>query len=122
MLQMLVHSTPKNMCGKLINSNMDVIQSMKDSTIRADKKTQKGSAIDTIRMVLGCDSSNANTSLGRLVLAHPELGARCTRLKVNNKGHPTPVADAKTLIEIVWLLPGKKESIFNLVAFGRGHA
>lgn len=92
---------------------MDLVESMHSSTIRADKKTQKGSVIDTIRMVLGCDSSNANTSLGRLVLANPELGARCTRLKVNGKGHPTLVANAKTLIEIVWLLPGKKAHGFR---------
>ncbi|CAN0563096.1 unnamed protein product, partial [Ectocarpus sp. 12 AP-2014] len=92
---------------------MDLIESMDSSTIRVDKDTKKGSVIDVIRMVLGCDSSNANTSLGRLVLAHQDLGSRCTRLKANGKGHPTPVADAKTLIEIVWLLPGKKAHAFR---------
>ena len=92
---------------------MDLIESMNSSTIRVDKDTKKGSVIDVIRMVLGCDSSNANTSLGRLVLAHQDLGSRCTRLKANGKGHPTPVADAKTLIEIVWLLPGKKAHAFR---------
>ncbi|CBN80320.1 EsV-1-210/211 paralog [Ectocarpus siliculosus] len=92
---------------------MDLIESMDGATIRADKQTKKGSVMDTIRMVLRCDSSNANTAFGRLLQAHPELGSRCTRSKLNGKGNETPVADAKTLIEIVWLLPGKKAHSFR---------
>ena len=38
---------------------------------------------------------------------------KCDRLKINNKGNETPVADADTLVEIAWLLPGKKSSIFQ---------
>jgi len=106
---------------------MDVIQSMEASTIRVDKTTKMGSVMDTIRFVLACDSSTANTTLRRLIQAtdglgsrpdglgsRPDgLGSRCPRLKINGKGNETPVADAKTLIEIVWLLPGKKAHTFR---------
>ena len=101
------------MFGKLIEGIMNVIESMDTSTIRVDKDTKTGSAIDTIRVVLGGDSSAANTSLKRLIQASAGLGARCSRLKINGKGNETPVADAKTLIEIVWLLPGKKAREFR---------
>lgn len=96
---------------------MDLIENIDSSTIRVDKDTKKGSVLDVIKLVLGCDSSNANTSLGRLVQANPDMGSgctqRCTQLKINGKGKQTPVADAKTLIEIVWLLPGKKAHAFR---------
>ncbi len=46
-------------------------------------------------------------------MTSPELSTRCGRLKINGKGNETPVADAKTLIEIVWLLPGKKAHAFR---------
>ncbi|CAM9577117.1 unnamed protein product, partial [Ectocarpus sp. 6 AP-2014] len=93
---------------------MDLVENMDTSSIRVDKDTRKGSAIDTVRMVLRGDSSAANTSLKRLIQAHPSgLGAQCSRLRINDKGNVTPVADAKTLIEIVWLLPGKKAREFR---------
>ena len=106
-------SAPEKWLESSIEATMDLINTMDSSTIRVDKTTQKGSVIDTTRMVLGCDSSNANTSLGRLLLANPELGSRCTQLRINEKGKETPVANARTLIEIVWLLPGKKAHTFR---------
>ncbi|CAM9812180.1 unnamed protein product, partial [Pylaiella littoralis] len=96
---------------------MDLIENMESSSIRVDKDTKKGSALDTIRMVLGCDSSTANTTMRRMIQDNPGLGfgpgSRCPRLKINGKGNETPVADAKTLVEIVWLLPGKKARQFR---------
>lgn len=92
---------------------MDAIQSMGASTIRVDNTTRMGSAMDTIRMVLGCSSRTANTYLNRLFVTSPELTTRVFRLKINQKGRETPVADAKTQIKIVWLLPGKKEHTFR---------
>lgn len=87
---------------------------MENASIRVDTATQQGSVIDVIRMVLRCDSSSANTTLRRLKEDFPELGAdlgglgsACSQLRINGKGKLTPVADAKTLVEIVFLLPGK---------------
>lgn len=90
---------------------MDVIESMENASIRVDRETQKGSVLDVIKMVLGGDSSMANTTLRRLVLDNPVLDY--TRIKINNKGNTTPVADAKTLIQIIWLLPGRKAREFR---------
>ncbi|ACH46887.1 unknown [Feldmannia species virus] len=109
----------KNVWNSQRSFAMDLIESMDGSTIRVDKNTKLGSVIDTIRMVLECDSSNANTSLGRLVLSHPGLGEKYTQLKVNGRGKPTPVADAKTLIEIVWLLPGRRAHAFRCQRVGK---
>ena len=96
-----------------MNSNMEVIESMEASTIRVDNNAKTGSVIDTIRMVLGCNSGAANTYLSRLFKTFETLTTRCGRLKINGKGNETPVADAKTLIEIIWLLPGKKAREFR---------
>ena len=92
---------------------MDVIENMEASTIRVDETTKMGSAMDTIRMVLGCNSGAANTYLTRLLETTPELTTRVGQLRMNGKGRETPVADAKTLIEIIWLLPGKKAREFR---------
>ncbi|CAN0023105.1 unnamed protein product, partial [Sphacelaria rigidula] len=74
----------------------------------------KGKVFDVVRMVLGCDASSANTAFRRLKEDFPELGAEggagCPTLiktRINGKGQLTPVADAKTLVEIVFPLPGK---------------
>ncbi|CAN0128060.1 unnamed protein product, partial [Ectocarpus sp. 12 AP-2014] len=92
---------------------MNLIESMDTSTIRVDQDTGKGSVMDTIRMVLKCSSSTATTTLNRLRMASEELVARCDQLRINGKGKFTPVADPKTLIEIIWLLPGKKAREFR---------
>lgn len=92
---------------------MDLIESMDSSTIRVDKDSKTGSVMDTIRILLKCNSGAANTYLSRLFATAPELTTRCGRLKINGKGNLTPVADAKTLIEIVWLLPGNKAHAFR---------
>ena len=84
-----------------------IIDNVENATIRVDYATQQGSVNDVVKMVLGCDSSNANNALRRLKEDVPELGAACTQLRINGKGKLTPVADAKTLVEIVFLLPGK---------------
>ena len=54
---------------------MDLIESMDGATIRMDKATKKGSVMDTIRMVLQCESSKANTALSRLFVNSQELGS-----------------------------------------------
>lgn len=85
-----------------------IIDHVESATIRVDTATQKGSVLDVIRMVLACTSGHANTALCRLKNEFSELTAQCgQQLRINGKGKLTPVADAKTLVEIVFLLPGK---------------
>ncbi|CAM9693890.1 unnamed protein product, partial [Pylaiella littoralis] len=106
---------PRKICFETsTKATMNLIESMDSLTIRVDKDTKKGSVMGRIRMVLGCDSSKATTALSRLVLAHRgDLASQCTQLRINGKGKLTPVANAKTLIEIVWLLAGKKAREFR---------
>ena len=91
---------------------MDAItDNIENFSIRVDTATQKGSVIDVVRMVLGCTSGNAHTSLRRLKQDFPEL--ILNHVRINGKGKLTPVADAKTLMEIAMLLPGKGSTRFR---------
>ena len=73
-------------------------------SIRVDKATQQASVIDLIRMITGGSSNHAGQQLSRL--GH-ELNTKIDQLRINGKGRETPVADAKTCVEIIWCLPGK---------------
>ncbi len=44
---------------------------------------------------------------------YPELTPKWCKLRIDGKGRETPVADAATLVEIAWLLPGKKAASFR---------
>jgi hypothetical protein len=84
------------------------------ASIRVDAATNTGSVIDVIRIVQQCSASDASTYLKRLVKdVGTELGTRCPSLKINGKGQDTPCADARTLVEIVWALPGKAAREFR---------
>ena len=89
------------------------MDNMENATLRVNTGSQQGSAIDLVRMVIQCNSSAANTYLGNLKRDFPELGNQITQLRINGKGKLTPVADAKTLVEIVFLLPGKMARDFR---------
>ena len=60
--------------------------------------TQIGPVTDMIRLVHQC-----NVPWNEL---GTELGTRCPTLRFNNQGQATPCADACTLVETVWALPG----------------
>lgn len=82
--------------------------------IRVDAATKKGSVIDVIRIVCPeIPSNQASTSLTRLASEYPHLASSCCQLRIGGKGKLTPCADAKTLVEIVWLLPGKAAREFR---------
>jgi hypothetical protein len=81
------------------------------ASIRVDDITKKGSVIDVVRLVNpNLTSSNASNTLTKLT---SDMGVQYTQLKINGKGRPTPVADARTLVEIVWALPGKAARDFR---------
>jgi hypothetical protein len=79
--------------------------------IRIDQATKKGSVIDTITIVTQMNSRNAPKALSRL---DQKLQSECQQLRINGKGRETPVADAKTLIQIIWALGGKKAREFRI--------
>ncbi len=90
--------------GSFMNFITDNVDNV---TIRVDTATKKGSVLDVVRMVLQCNSSVANTYFGKLKEEIPEFRVRCSEHRINGKGRLTPVADAKTLVEVAMLLPGK---------------
>ena len=85
-------------------------------SVRIDKASGKASSIDVIRLVLRSDSSTANTTLRRLLAVDdctPSMKSRIKYLRINGCGKITPVADLRTLIEIVWKLPGRTSTAFR---------
>ncbi|KAG5181963.1 hypothetical protein JKP88DRAFT_165055 [Tribonema minus] len=84
------------------------------AAIRVDTATNKGSVIDVIKIVQSCNASDASTYCKRLLDdVGTHIGTRCTQLRINGKGKLTFCADAKTLVEIVWSLPGKAAREFR---------
>ena len=81
--------------------------------IRVDQATQKGSVYDVIQAVLYGNVRNSAQTFARLITQHPSISPRCYKLRINGKGRVTPVADAPTLIEVAWLLPGKTATEFR---------
>lgn len=105
---------------------MDNIINMENATIRVDTATQKASVIDVVKMVLQCNPSAAYSYYSRLLQENSEnevgtgvgtdnsnLSQLCEKIRIDGKGKLTPVADAKTLVEIVFLLPGKMARDFR---------
>jgi hypothetical protein len=75
--------------------------------IRVDARTNVGSVLNVIKTVHKSTPSYASTTFNRLVNSPgTELGTGCPSLKINGKGRATPCADVRTLIEIIWALPG----------------
>lgn len=84
------------------------------TNIRVDSATKTGSVIDVIRLVNPeSTSGHASVLFNRLTTEDSALTTRCCQLRINGKGKPTPCADARTLVEIVWLLPGRAARDFR---------
>jgi hypothetical protein len=81
------------------------------AAIRVDEESKQGSVIDVILIICDCDQAYASRILSRM---DEEFMTKCHKLRINGKGRLTPVADAKTLIQIVWALPGKKARSFRV--------
>ncbi len=82
--------------------------------IRVDEDTNKGSVIDVIRMVNpSLSSAHAGRDLQVVISNDPDMNRKVDHVRINGKGRETPVADARTLVEIVWLLPGKAAREFR---------
>jgi len=83
---------------------------IKNVKIRVDKKTQKASVIDVIKLVTGQNNDAASTIFKRL---SNDVRTNCSKLRINGKGRETPVADAPTLVSLIWELPGKAARAFR---------
>ena len=97
-------------CGQ--TANMDVANLT--ANIRVDTATRNGSVIDVIRLINPDQTRQAaSEAITALRTSCPELASRIGHLKIDGKGKHTPVADARTLVEIVWLLPGRAARDFR---------
>ncbi len=84
---------------------MESIDALLQSMVKVDTATNKGSVIGLLKVLTGRNSSGASTAFKRDILPkYPELGSKCAQLKINGKGNITPVADAATLVEIVFVV------------------
>jgi hypothetical protein len=99
-------SSVENVIDTLLNEN----PSLNQAKIRIDKKTQQASVVDVIRLITNAKSADASKKLTRL---GDSLRSKCPQLRINGKGRLTPVADAPTLVEIIWELPGKAAKYFR---------
>ncbi|CAN0161132.1 unnamed protein product [Ectocarpus sp. 12 AP-2014] len=97
-------------------------------SVRVDERSGRVSDIDVIKMlcpdasaedaahmltrVLQKEAASANNS-GPTVHGPVDLADRIERIKINGKGNPTPVSDAPTAIEIIWLLPARAAREFR---------
>ncbi|CAM9194261.1 unnamed protein product, partial [Ectocarpus sp. 8 AP-2014] len=99
-----------------------------EGSVRVDERTGMVSDIDVIKML--CPEKNddyANIALGRVIAkdaaeaddpiaydgTRVTLADRVKRIQINGKGRTTPVSDAPTAIEIIWLLPARAAREFR---------
>lgn len=101
-------------------------------SVKIGKNSGKASVIDVVELVSPEASSDyAETALSRVITKHSEecegapdrdhydplsqlsLADRIEYVKINGKGNTTPVSDAKTIFEIIWLLPSSAAKEFR---------
>lgn len=85
------------------------------SNIRVDRVTQKGSVYDVVMAVSGCPQAWVTRTYTRVCRQYPESSSteKVQWIRINGCGRVTPVANALTLIEIVYVLPGKAATTFR---------
>ncbi len=83
-------------------------------SIRFDPLTKRGSVLDVVQLVTGCDQRNASRNLQRVLDNHPAILPQLIDLKFPGyKQKPTKAALIKDLVEIAWLCPGKYAAEFR---------
>lgn len=84
--------------------------------VRIDRASGKASMIGVVRTIVGCKASEASTRLTRLFAQDdsiPSIESRTAYIRINGSGKNTPVADLKTIVEMIWKLPGKASTRFR---------
>ena len=97
-----------------------------DGSVRVDEASGKASDLDVIRLMCpGLSTHDASQMLVRLLEREDatqlegsprdednsdSIRDRISYIKINGKGRSTPVSDVKTIIEIMWQIPGAGRS------------
>lgn len=95
-------------------------------SVRVNEASNKCSVIDVINLLSPSTAGDyANKALSRVIdkdrddqerscrddgtsiSISPSIADRVDYIQINGKGRTTPVADAKTIVEIIWLLPAR---------------
>ena len=91
-------------------------------SIRVDEASGKGSIIDVIKLLCpGSTRDYATQALSRVInrdvddlgpTSHDgtSIADRVEYIQINGKGRTTPVSDARTIVEIIWLLPASPDA------------
>lgn len=86
-------------------------------SIRVDEASAKGSVIDVIKLLCPRVNSHYGGQMLSRILERDDravsLASRISHIQINGKGHTTPVTDFNTLIEVLWMLPGRASSAFR---------
>jgi hypothetical protein len=88
------------------------LQEMNDGTVRQIRKTAEDpprvAVYDVLQAVTGCSSQNCSVVYQRLLQGYPDVLTGCSNFKFSGQGQrETPVADARGVVEIIMVLPGR---------------
>lgn len=133
---------PEEVPVKEVEEQEEEVQETKESTmkkalrtldingsVRIDEASGKASIIDVIRLLSpGVSADGASQMLIRLLEKEVVIGLEessqnegtpnpladhVSHIQINGKGRTTPVSDAKTIVEIIWLLPASAAKSFR---------
>ena len=66
---------------------------------------------DVLQVVTGCSAHNCSNVFSRVSQAFPEVNTGCSNFKFSGRGQrETPVAELRTIVEIIMVLPGRAAS------------
>ena len=88
------------------------LQELNEGTVQRIRKTLEDpprvAVYDVLQVVTGCPAYNCSTRWKRLQDSFPDVSTSCANFKFSGKGQvATPVADAKGIVEIIMVLPGR---------------
>lgn len=95
-----------------ISDLMASLMELTDGTVNQIRKTAEDppriSVYDVLQLVTGCSANNCNPTFQRLVQNFPDVHSACSNFKFSGRGQKeTPVTDARGIVDIIMVLPGK---------------
>lgn len=95
-----------------ISDLMASLMELTDGTVNQIRKTAEDppriSVYDVLQLVTGCSAANCTTVFTRLGHNFPDVLTSCSNFKFSGRGQKeTPVTDARGIVDIIMLLPGK---------------
>ena len=91
------------------------LQELTDGSVRSIRKTAEDpprvAVYDVLQVVTGCSAHNCSNVFSRVSQAFPEVNTGCSNFKFSGRGQrETPVAELRTIVEIIMVLPGRAAS------------